>query len=73
MTTATRSSGFVLLTALLLGGCASSSWPDGCSHAHDLGGRGYWAGLEGQPERFYLSEHPTSSPIPHTHIIHNRR
>ena len=74
MTTATRNSAFVLLaTLLLLAGCASSSWPAGWSHAHDVSGRGYWAGPEGGLERFYPSEHPSSSPIPHTHDLGLRR
>ncbi len=65
MTTATRNSAFVLLAALLLPGCASSrSGSDGWGHVHGLSGNGYWAGIEGEPERFYMNEHPSSSPIP---------
>ncbi len=67
MTTAAGSSVFVLLGALLLAGCASDSKRAGWGHAHALSGRGHWAGLEGDQQRYYPSEHPSSSPIPDPH------
>ena len=72
MTTAARSSVIVLLVALLLTGCASGSRTPVWGHEHDLSSRGYW-GLEGGRMRFYPSEHPSSSPIPHPPHDHGDR
>jgi hypothetical protein len=73
MITAARNSAVVLLAALLLAGCTSNSRRSGWNHEHALGGGGFWGGLEGSLQRYYPSEHPSSSPMPHTTYSHVRR